>query len=336
MLICIWIILCSQKKITMMLHNFCTLFDSNYLTRALAMYHSIKATGENFVLYVVCFDDLAYKILIKCDLPNLVAIPLDKFESAQLLAVKGDRTAGEYCWTCTSHVIRYVLDTYHLSEVTYLDADLYFYERPSILLDEFRQSGASVLITPHRYTRQYDQSATSGIYCVQFMTFKADKRGLEVLQWWQDRCLEWCFRRIEDGKFGDQKYLDDWPHRFEGIHVLEHLGGGVAPWNIQQYLLKKRLNKIYVNDFLLIFYHYHGYKNYDDDSHDLGSYKLSRAAVKLLYKPYIQALKLAHKEAVNVKPSFNPDRPQISRTWKTPLGNIRRWFRGEFNEYKSL
>jgi hypothetical protein len=155
-------------------------------------------------------------------------VSLASFESSELLRVKPGRTKGEYCWTCTSHAIRYVLDTFSLPEVTYLDADLFFYAPPSILLDELDRSGASVLITPHRYTRRYDISRRSGIYCVQFTTFRADERGLRALDWWCERCLEWCHARVENGKFGDQKYLDDWPTRFPGVHVLEHLGG-VAP-----------------------------------------------------------------------------------------------------------
>jgi hypothetical protein len=78
------------------MHSFCTLFDSNYLTRALAMYHSLDDTGDDFVLYAVCFDDLAYQILLKLNLPKLVLIPLAEFESPELRAVKAQRTAGEF------------------------------------------------------------------------------------------------------------------------------------------------------------------------------------------------------------------------------------------------
>lgn len=318
------------------MHSFCTLFDSNYLTRALAMYHSLDDTGDDFVLYAVCFDDLAYQILLKLNLPKLVLIPLAEFESPELRAVKGQRTAGEYCWTCTPHVIRYALDTYHLPAVTYLDADLFFYEKPSLLLNEFEKSKGSVLITSHRYTPQYDQSETSGIYCVQFMTFKADHRGLTVLQWWQERCIEWCYNRFEDGKFGDQKYLDDWLDRFEGVHALSHLGGGVAPWNIQQYRLSERGGKLYVNDFPLVFYHFHGYKQYSDNLHDLGGYQLSNTVVNLVYRPYLRSLALQELGVKSIWPDFDRGRAMRVRSWKTPLRNIRRRLKGEFNEYRFL
>jgi hypothetical protein len=318
-------------------NNFCTLFDSGYLSRALAMYRSLEASGEDFILYAVCFDDLAYQLLQQLQLSRMVPIPLADFESPQLLAVKGQRTVGEYCWTCTSHVIRYVLDTYKLPEITYLDADLYFYAKPSLLLAEFKESNASVLITEHRYTTAYDQSATSGIYCVQFMTFKADQQGMKVLQWWQDRCIEWCYARFEDGKFGDQKYLDDWPQRFDGIHVLRHLGGGVAPWNVQQYKLLKRSNSVYVNEYPLVFYHFHGYRCYDDGVHDFSDnwfYRLSRKVVDLIYRPYSGALLKAQDELKRIYPGFK--RGVISRkhTFRTRLIYLRKILSGVGNEHR--
>ncbi len=54
------------------------------------------------------------------------------------------------------------------------------------------------------------------------MTFKRNDGEL-VRSWWEERCLEWCYARFEDGKFGDQKYLDDWTSRFnKQVHVLKN------------------------------------------------------------------------------------------------------------------
>mgnify|MGYP005584637789 CR=1 FL=1 len=299
------------------------------------MYHSLVATGESFTLYVVCFDDLVYDILNKLKLKHLTPIHLADFESKALLAVKGERSTAEYCWTCTPHVIRYVLDTYKLAQVTYLDADLCFYGKPSILLDEFEQANSSVLITEHRYTPAYDYSETSGIYCVQFMTFNADERSLAVLQWWQDRCLEWCYARYEDGKFGDQKYLDDWTERFEGVHVLKHLGGGVAPWNIQQYILIKRDENLYVNNLPLVFYHFHGYKYYEDGIHNfILGYQLSPAVVDFVYHPYAKALLKAYEEIQQVSSDFNKGWAIKDTSWRSRLKFYKSRLFGVANEYK--
>jgi hypothetical protein len=285
--------------------NFCTLFDANYLPRALVLYHSLVDNAENFRLYVVCMDELAYEILEKLNLSKLVAIKLNNFESPDLLKIKGHRTDAEYCWTCTPHVIWYVLEQYKLEVITYLDADLCFYANPSILLNEFELSGASILLTEHRYSPCYDQTLTSGIYCVQFMSFKADSHGLLALKWWQDRCLEWCYARFEDGKFGDQKYLDDWKQRFEGVHVLQNIGGGVAPWNIQQYHLKNEAKGLYVNDALLIFYHFHAYRYYRNHVHAFSpNYKISKEAQNYLYHPYALSLLMAYDEIQKIKPDF--------------------------------
>ena len=319
------------------MYNFCTLFDSNYLPRALVLYHSLVATGESFCLYVVCFDDLALDVLNKLKLAHLIAIPLSDFESKELLAIKQSRTAGEYCWTCTPHVIRYVLDTYQVAQVTYLDADLCFYQKPSILLKEFKQANASVLITEHRYTPIYDYSATSGIYCVQFMTFNRDERGLEALQWWQDRCLEWCYNRHEDGKFGDQKYLDDWKTRFEGVHVLQHLGGGVAPWNVQQYKVHLSKNNIYVDEYPIVFYHFQDYKYYKNGIHDfIGGCRLSVDAVELLYRPYSLAILKAYDQIYEVDQGFNRGWALQDVSFVGKFNYFKRMIRGVANEHRIL
>ena len=43
--------------------NFCTLFDSYYLDKGLALYSSLEKVSEDFTLYVFCFDEDSYEIL---------------------------------------------------------------------------------------------------------------------------------------------------------------------------------------------------------------------------------------------------------------------------------
>jgi hypothetical protein len=202
------------------------------------MYKSLRNHCDDFHLYIFAFDDKCFNLLSKQKLPNVSVIPLNEFEDPDLLMVKPTRTPTEYCWTCTPSTILYCIEKYHLKLCTYIDADLYFYSDPKVLIDEMGDK--SVLITKHRYTPEYDQTNTSGKYCVQFISFKADQNGFEVLKWWRNACLNWCYNHYDDGKFGDQKYLDDWTTRFTGIHELKHLGGGVAPWNMQQYTFIKQ------------------------------------------------------------------------------------------------
>ena len=276
--------------------NFCTLFDSNYISRGLSLFGSLKKVTPDFHLYIVAFDDECYQYLKKIHEPELTVISLAEFEDEKLLQVKSGRTAAEYCWTCTPSIILYCIEKFRLPFCTYVDSDMIFYENPQILIDEMINN--SVLITEHRYTRDYDVSATHGKYCVQFMYFKSDENGLTALRWWRDRCLEWCFNYMEDGKFGDQKYLNDWTERFPGVHVLHHPGGGLAPWNIQQFSLERTNGKISIMDknkggrYPLVFFHFHGLKFFSDEKVACcdALYELDGDVKELLYFPYFRCL----------------------------------------------
>lgn len=291
--------------------NLCTLFDSNYLSRGLALYSSLRHVAIKFHLYVVAFDKECYDYLQQTALPDLTVISLLDFEDKALLEIKSSRSAAEYCWTCTPSVILYCLEKYNLPSCTYIDADMIFYNDPQLLLNEM--SSNSVLICEHRYTRDYDVSDTHGTYCVQFMCFKNTNDGLIALRWWRERCLEWCYARLEDGKFGDQKYLDDWLKRFNGIHVLRHLGGGVAPWNVQQYEFYNDKEKIYLRskidniEYPVIFFHFHGLKFYTNGfvSFCGAIYELNSKVKEIFYVPYIKNLLQIENDLKKESISFN-------------------------------
>lgn len=287
--------------------EFCTLFDSNYAFKALTMYRSLERHCPRFHLTAFCFDQEVEALLGRLHLPNLSTVALADLEEfdPELLSVKHDRTPVEYCWTATPALPLYMFaNRPDLDEVTYLDADLMFFSDPEPLFEEM--GDASVLITPHRYPPQYHHLEIAGIYNVQFLTFRRDERGIECLRWWHDRCIEWCYFRFEDNKIGDQKYLDDWPERFQGIHVLQHNGGGLAPWNMVQYDLRADGERVWVDDEELVFFHYHhlsllaagGY-----DWHPPG-YEISDQQFAVVYRPYLAALDDSVAEIRTIDPGF--------------------------------
>jgi hypothetical protein len=261
------------------MEHYVTLFDSLFLPQGLALHISMERSVKNYTLWILCVDDQAHEVLIKLNLPNIRLLQLTKLETTELLSIKPTRSKGEYCWTLTPFAPRFVFEADStVQRVTYVDADLWFRKTPEPIFREFDISGKQVLITDHGYSPEYDQSASSGQYCVQFMIFNREGGEL-VRKWWEERCVEWCFARAEDGKFGDQKYLDDWPVRFgKHVHVLEHSEWAQAPWNASRFPFSHG-----------IFYHFHGLRITEGRQVDFGPiYGLPKLLINHVYEPYMK------------------------------------------------
>jgi hypothetical protein len=262
--------------------HYVTLLDSKFLPQGLALHMSLSRIAEDFTLWVLCIDDEALQSLTGLACSSLRPVPLSEIETAALKAVKPMRTRAEYCWTLTPFTPKMVFDRDpSATRVTYLDADVSFFKSPRPIFEEFEASGKGVLITEHAYENRYDQSDKSGRFCVQFVTFLRTP-GEQIRQWWEDRCIEWCFARFEEGKFGDQKYLDCWPTLFQSqTHILGQLGAVMAPWNARRFDYSRA-----------IAWHFHGLRLLDNNRVLLHSeYAIPDAVDKNIYAPYIADLR---------------------------------------------
>lgn len=273
---------------------FTTLFNSYYLPKGITMIESLSRHCDNFHLYVFAYDAKCYAYLQKQNYPNVTVLSLKHLEHhfPQLLEVKPSRTFAEYCWTTTAFTIMYCLENFDIDHCTYIDADLYFFANPHVLVEEMVDN--DILITEHRYAPLYEhQSRYAGKYCVQFLTAKNNENGRKVIDWWKDACHEWCYNRYENGKFGDQKYLDDWTTRFHGIHVMQNLLGGLAPWNVAQYNLSQ---------IEPVFYHFHYFRSSEICGlyeYIFGPYELQTEAIEQFYEPYLQSVSRIHKQLLH-------------------------------------
>ena len=216
----------------------CTLYNSLYLDKGLVLYDSLCNCTKDFKLYVLCMDDKCYEVLFELNQPNHIPIKLSDFEKGDdaLLEAKSNRPIGEYCWTCSSSFIRYIIRELGENICTYIDADMYFYNNPQVLIEEMLDAEKSVMVVPHRFPdEKKDEAKIVGTYCVEFNTFVNNKESLEVLEYWRKRCLD-CCTNLKDGiHWGDQKYLDEIVDKFSCVHVCQNDGAGVAPWNLKHY-----------------------------------------------------------------------------------------------------
>jgi hypothetical protein len=295
-----------------MTRHYCTYFDKNYLVKAIALMESLNTHEKRpFVLYAVCLDEISRIVVEKIRLPNVVPIPLHKIElrDPALAKARGDRSLMEYYWTLTPSVMYWLFNNNpDIPSLTYIDADMYFFSSPDPVFEEFE--GYSVVIHEHRFPEEFKFLEIHGRYNVGLLCFRRDSAGLKVLSWWRDRCLEWCYARLEDGKFGDQLYLDSWPQEFAGVKVLEHIGAGVAPWNHSQYSFEKDQKcGVLVDGMPLIFYHFHSFTfvmpgvtiparffQYNPMRFDI---------IKLCFLPYVVHLHRLISSVRNQLPSFN-------------------------------
>lgn len=286
--------------------NFCTLFDSYYLDKGLALCRSLEKVSKDYRLYIFCFDDASIDVLKKMDLKNVILIHHTEIETPQLLKLKSERSKAEYCWTCTPVIVEYVLDNFDVENCTYIDADLYFYDNPEILFLEIWEAGCNTVITEHRFANDAlgrKWLRKSGKYCVEFNYFDQSDNAREALAWWRKKCLEWCFALYEPDRMGDQKYLEQFPKKFKGVHELQHLGGGVAPWNLKQYSLgDKKTEGIFLKEtggrktqFPLVFYHFQNIKYLSSDKVNINSGTRDKKIKTAIYYPYLREIEECRK-----------------------------------------
>ena len=235
--------------------HFCTLFDSYYIHKGIATYLSLERVSEDFHLYVMAFDKDCYDKLQSLSFKKMTVELVDDFETPDLLEVKPTRNKAEYCWTCGSAITWHFMNKYNLPNITYIDSDLFFLSDPKIVFDEIE--GKSIAVTEHNNI----DSSMSGRFCVQFMYFKNDMEGRSALKWWRDSCVEWCFDRYEDGKYGDQRYVDQFPDRYNSLCVVKNLGAGIGPWNLNRYKYADHSLNFQGRDDNFVFFHMHGIKS---------------------------------------------------------------------------
>lgn len=275
-------------------HQYCTYFDHRYLARGLALRQSLVEHSPGCTLWILCLSDECEHMLRSAALPGVRLLTLAELEASdpQLAASRSTRTLVEYYFTCSPCLPRHILAANpEIQAITYLDSDLFFFSSPEPVFAEIANS--AIAIIPHRFPA--DRAATMeryGRYNVGWLTFRRDEVAMACLDWWRERCIEWCHDRLEGERFADQKYLDQFEMLFPSVRVIQNVGANLAPWNLANYRMEGPHPT--VDGTALVFFHFHGLKQIAPrlfDTH-LDDYKIRLQTVveHSIYRPYLACL----------------------------------------------
>lgn len=279
--------------------HFCTLFDMRYATRGLAMLESLhgKFTGD-ITITVLAMDDRVPALIQTMGRPEWKVLTVDRIGDIGLMEARNTRPHREFCWTCapafSAHMVNRSADG---DVVVYVDADLFFFGSPQILLDELADEG-TILIHEHRYSAdRLHYEPSSGRFNVGFVAFRVGDEARSCVNRWRQQVLDKCVLDPENGYCGDQGYLNEWPSLYPGLRILKNLGGGVAPWNLVAYTVSGDATQPVVDDAPVVFFHYHAFRTVsiaglaNIAAIPAWGYDFSDAAKRLLFADYASRLR---------------------------------------------
>jgi len=285
---------------------YCTIFDDNYLARALALYESLIKVNATALFAFFCIDSDSVQLLNALKLKRAVVVSHEEFATSELLETKPLRSRGEYCWTCKPvallHMIRCMPNA---SWVVYVDTDMMFFSDPD---QAFLGLESHYLLAPHRYHADFlEYEKSVGKYNAGYVAARNSSQGKRVMSWWKDRCIQSCSIIPTDTTFADQKYLDQFLELYPFGVSAEHKGLNAAPWNVENFMFSGGIDGVQVDDEPLLLYHFQGLQLFDNGTASLyiGDVQISEVLREHIYQPHLEALLLAYSKIRKIDPGFS-------------------------------
>jgi len=167
-------------------------------------------------------------------------------------------------------IFKYFINTQEkVEKIFYFDPDIKVFAGLGSLesyLDEHE-----ILLTPHIHKPieldslmpQETTFLKYGIFNLGFIGLRPGSANCQkFLDWWEQRCIERCFFRLQDGLFVDQLWINFAPYLFENVHCLKEFGYNMGPWNVhERRIVESDLDGFRLNDgSRLVLYHFSGYR----------------------------------------------------------------------------
>ena len=276
--------------------HFFTVFDKNYAARGLVMLDSLRRVSRQPIRTIVLALDEDARRVTAGHADEILRI--EDLADSEFLAAKATRSHEEFCWTCAPVLSHYMSARTPPGDfAVYVDADLYFFSDPDVLVAEMG-SDKNILIHPHRFSPdRIAWEPTAGTFNVGFVGFRHSEEAMACTRRWRQQVLDLCIKDPEKGLCGDQGYLNEWPALYPGLRIMQNIGGGTAPWNVNAYHVAGTVAHPTVDETPVVFFHYHqlrivdcGKMRFLGTIHAIG-YDFSPAIGRYLYDDYVRKLR---------------------------------------------
>ena len=278
----------------MLIQNFAVVISKYYASRCLTLIESILKYDVK--IYVLCFDKKTLQIINKSiNSKKVTAIHFNKvlnFDRSLKVAIK-DRKLIDKIVTSRPIFLKLLFKKFKLRDIFLLDSDIFFFSNP-VKINKYIK-GAAVAFCKHNFSRNNNKlSKKYGKYNGGFIYVKSNINGFDFLNKWSLLCKKWCQFDSINGKFSDQKYLEDLSTSVKNVKILNKPEINLAPWNLEGKIIKFNEENITVNKKKLIFFHFHGLRQISKRFFILGienyDFTITNKIKKILFYEYVKSL----------------------------------------------
>jgi hypothetical protein len=154
--------------------------------------------------------------------------------------------------------------------VIFLDPDTAVFSSLEPILKDLDAS--PVVLTPHYTKPQPDTENESDLGMMRFGSFnlgffavRQGKDAISFLQWWNRRCIDFCFMESQFGLSTDQKWVSIAPCFFDFLKISFNPGYNAAAWNTFERTLTGKVGRQYMvnHEYPLVFFHFSNFDHAD-------------------------------------------------------------------------
>ncbi len=247
-----------------------------YLPKARVLGKSLKKFHPEIQFHLILSDVLLPSI-------NLDNEPFDSIITVAELNIPNlqqwifKHSVVEMCTAVKGVGFQEIFKRYNCDQVIFFDPDIVIFSPLDELLQNFDHG--NILLTPHQLEPEKSKDAVidneicflrHGVFNLGFLGVKNSPEGKYFLEWWSNRCLNFCYDDTPNALFTDQRWIDLVPTFFPNVTILRSPAYNVANWNLTNREVTGNLEEgIFVNGKPLCFYHFSGSQNIMPEKYDV-------------------------------------------------------------------